>query len=177
MIQHSEKQIKALEFRMRQTLYSLISESPGLHFREIQRRTKKATGQLTYHLDYLQKADLIKVIRDGEHLRYYPHTQKGEEINLIECVRQRSIRHILLYLMENNGCNHEQLVKTLQLSPSTISWHLEKLISCKVVTKESQGRRSVYSINCPQLVKNVLERYQESFMDRLVDRFIETWEL
>ena len=41
--------------RIRQGLYSLISRSPGLHFREIQRRTRMATGQLLFHLDSLRK--------------------------------------------------------------------------------------------------------------------------
>jgi predicted transcriptional regulator len=171
------RQRKALEFETRQNLYSLISESPGLHFREIQRRIKKATGQLTYHLGYLQRVELIKAIRDGEYLRYYPYSQNDEEVEVIELIRQKSIRHILVYLMENNNCNHEQLRKALKLSPSTISWHLGKLINCKIVSKEVRGRRTFYSINSPQLVRKSLVTYKGSFMDKFVDRFIEMWEL
>ncbi|MCX9011975.1 MAG: winged helix-turn-helix transcriptional regulator [Candidatus Methanoperedens sp.] len=174
---YEEIQRKALELEIRQSIYSLISASPGLHFREIQRRTKIATGQLTYHLNYLQKAGLIKTINDGEYLRYYAYIQiNEEERKVLELVRQKSIRHILLYLLENNNCNHEHLVKSLHISPSTISWHLKKLIDASIVNKKVEGRRSFYSINNPELVKKILIKYKESFLDILVDRFIEMWE-
>ena len=172
-----EIQDKALELEIRQSIYSLISTSPGLHFREIQRRTKIATGQLTYHLNYLQKVGLIKIENDGEYLRYYAHIKiTDDERRILELVRQKSIRHILLYLLENNNCNHEYLAKNLDIAPSTISWHLKKLIDANIVNKEIEGRRSFYSVNNPELIKKVLIKYKESFLDILVDRFIEMWE-
>jgi predicted transcriptional regulator len=173
---YQEIQRKALELEIRQSLYSLISTSPGLHFREIQRRTHIATGQITYHLNYLQKVGLIKTEEDGEYLRYYAHIQiNDEERNVLELVRQKSIRHILLYLLEYNNCNHEHLVTNLDIAPSTISWHLKKLIDANIVNKEVEGRKSFYSISYPELVKKVLIKYKESFLDILVDRFIEMW--
>ena len=39
----------------RDKIYSIIVQNPGLHFREIQRRTNIATGALQYHLEYLKK--------------------------------------------------------------------------------------------------------------------------
>ena len=176
-IQYSEKQMEALDLNIRRFLYSLIQEAPGLHFRELQRRTKTATGQLTYHLDYLQKVDLIKTNRSGEFLRFYPSNLNDERIAILKLVRQKSMRHLVLYLSEKNNCNCEQLVGALHLAPSTISWHLGKLIHSKIVEKKSENKTSVFSIACPQLVKQVLLEYQESFMDKLVDQFIEMWEL
>jgi predicted transcriptional regulator len=174
---YEEIQRKALELEIRQSIYSLISTSPGLHFREIQRRTKIATGQLTYHLNYLQKVGLIKFENDGEYLRYYANIQiTDEERRILEMLLQKSIRHILLFLLENNNCNHDHLVKNLDIAPSTISWHLKKLIDANIVNKEVEGRRSFYSTNNPELVKKVLIKYKESFLDILLDRFIEMWE-
>lgn len=43
----------------RDKVYSEIVKSPGLHFREIQRRTNLATGALQYHIDYLKKKILF----------------------------------------------------------------------------------------------------------------------
>ncbi len=174
---YEEIQRKALELEIRQSIYSLISASPGLHFREIQRRTKIATGQLTYHLNYLHKVCLIKTVNDGEYLRYYAHIQINDgERRVLELVRQKSIRHILLFLLENDNCNHEHLVKNLDIAPSTISWHLKKLINADVVNKKVEGRKSFYSINNPELIKKVLIKNKESFLDIVVDRFIEMWE-
>lgn len=171
------RQRKALELVTRQNLYSLISESPGLHFREIQRRTKMATGQLTYNLNYLQKVGLIKSQKDGEYLRYYSDRQMDvEEKRVLEFLHLTSIRHILIYLLENSNCNHESIAENLNLSSSTISWHLKKLIDGNIVNKKVRGRKSFYSINNPELVRKVLIKYRESFLDKIVDRFIEMWE-
>jgi predicted transcriptional regulator len=166
-----------LELEIRRNLYSLICKSPGLHFREIQRRTKIATGQLTYHLDYLRKVDLVETSKDGEYLRYYAHAQiSEEEKKILAILYQKSVRHILLHLLEHERCNHEYLVDSLDISPSTISWHLKKLVNTGIVNREVQGRKSFYSLKNPELVKIVLIKYKENLLDKLVDRFIEMWE-
>lgn len=174
---HDERQNEALELEIRQRLYSIISRFPGLHYREIQRRTGIATGQLTYHLDYLKKVRLIKTANDGEYLRYYTNEQMcADERKILELSRQKSIRHILLHIIENDCCDHNSLVDSLDLSPSTVSWHLKKLLDSGIITKRTEGRRSIFSINDPELVKSVLIKHRESFLDKLVDRFIEMWD-
>lgn len=174
---HGARQDKALELEIRQRLYSIISRFPGLHYREIQRRTGIAMGQLTYHLDCLKKVHLIKTVKDGEYLRYYTNEQMGiDERKILELSRQKSVRHILLYLLENDSCDHISLVNSICLSPSTISWHIKKLIDANIISKKSEGRRSIYSVNEPEHVKTVLTKYKESFLDKLVDRFIEMWD-
>ena len=172
-----ERRIKALELEIRQSLYSLISACPGLHFREIQRRTEVATGQLTYHLDYLAKAGLLRTSSDGEYLRYYAYPEiSDEERRVLELVHHKSIRHILLHLLENDVCINEQLTGHLHLSPSTVSWHIKRLVDENIVEKKTSGRESLYSVNDPELIKKVLIKYRETFMDKLVNRFKEMWE-
>jgi len=166
-----------LGLEIRRNLYSLICKSPGLYFREIQRRTQIATGQLTYHLDYLHKVDLVETRKDGEYLRYYAHAQiNDEEKRILAFLYEKSVRHILLHLLEHKRCNHEYLVENLDISPSTVSWHLKKLVNAGIVSREVQGRKSFYSVNDPELVKIVLIKYRENLLDKLVDRFIEMWE-
>ena len=46
---------EALALEVRRKIYEEIKASPGLHFRELQRRVGLATGSLQYHLDYLAK--------------------------------------------------------------------------------------------------------------------------
>jgi predicted transcriptional regulator len=175
--QSRENKEKSLELEKRKELYTLVSTSPGLHFREIQRRTGSGTGQLEYHLDYLQKVGLVLSEKKGEYLRFYSRTEiPPEEKQILELLHQESIRQILLHLLENKSCNHDRLVKKLGLSPSTISWHIKKLIDAGVISKEVDGRKSIYSLSNSDLVVRVLIQYRASFMDSIVDRFIEMWE-
>jgi predicted transcriptional regulator len=161
----------------RQSLYAIIARSPGLHFRELQRRTKMATGQLNYHLHWLQERSVVKTILDGQYLRFYTFENLGdEERKVIELSRQESVRHILIHLLECGCDNHENIVKKVDLSPSTVSWHLKKLVNAKIVIKEVDGRKSFFHINNSELVKKIIVKYRESFMDRIVDAFIYMWD-
>jgi predicted transcriptional regulator len=172
-----ENREKSLELEKRRELYSLICTSPGLHFREIQRRTESGTGQLDYHLEYLKKVGLIFSEKKGEYLRFYAKTEiTPEEKRILELLYQKNVRRILLHILENESCNHDGLVKNLDISPSTISWHLNKIIDAGVVDKVVDRRTSIYTVRDPDLVMKVLIQYRESFMDSVVDRFIEMWE-
>lgn len=172
-----KRSLRALELELRQNLHSLISTCPGLHFREIQRRTEVATGQLTYHLDYLVKAGLLKTSSDGEYLRFYALAEiSDEEKKILQLMRRKSVRRIILCLLQNDTCNNEQLTENLHLSPSTVSWHINRLIDENVVNKRIVGRESFYSACDSELVTKVLMKYRRTFMDELVDRFLEMWD-
>jgi predicted transcriptional regulator len=161
----------------RQVLYTVIAESPGLHFRELQRRTQMATGQLLYHLHWLEEKLVLRKIIDGQYLRYYTLDKIGDnERKVLEFARQKSVRHILLFLIENDYANHESIVKSVGLSPSTVSWHLKKLVKANMLVKVVDGRKSFYYINDLDLIKKTLMKYRVSFLDKLVDSFIEMWD-
>lgn len=148
----------------RQKLYSLICRTPGLHFREIQRRTKMATGHLIYHLERLCNISAINTKKDGKYLRYYTYEQiENEEIRVIELIRQESVRKILKYLLDNDISNHKKIVDNVGLSASTTSWHLKKLVKEKILGRHIRGRKSYYCIIDPKLVGQVFEKYMSSF--------------
>ena len=167
---------KLLKVGIRQKLFTLISESPGIHFRDAQRRTESSTGNLTYHLDCLVKAGLLTTVRDGKYLRYYAFTEKStEEKRILDMARRKTDRHILLLLPQNETNTNEELSKILNLSPSTISWHIKKLIETNILSVKVEGRRVFYSVNNQELVSGILIKYKESYLDKLVDRFVEMW--
>ncbi len=168
---------KPLELEVRQRLFTLVSESPGVHFRDIQRRTKMATGTLSYHLDQLVKVGLLKTMRDGEYLRYYAQSDiTEEEKKVLDLMRRPSVRHIVLSLIQHEELSNEQLSEILRLSPSTVAWHLKKIVEANLVNTRQENRKVLYSLGNPELVKKVLIRYKESFVDRLVDKFVDMWE-
>jgi predicted transcriptional regulator len=175
--QFNERKRKTLDLSLRQGLFCLVSECPGLHFRDIQRRREMATGTLSYHLDQLVKAGLLTTVRDGEFLRYYVQGKiVVEEKKVLELARRKTVRHILLFLLNNDMGNNDALSDSLHLSPSTVSWHIKKLIEANVLTSRVTGRKIFYSVNDPEIVRAVLVKHKVSFMDKLVDRFVEMWE-
>lgn len=173
-----EKENKILELDSRKKIYNIIKKFAGCHFREIERISKLPTGTVKYHLDYLAKHGLVSQIKEGNNLRYFPRDFNPENKKLMSLLRQKSIRQILLFVVIHNNCNHEQIVKYFELSPSTVSWHLKKLEESNIIGFIREGRKTYYNIliNKEEIIK-LLITYKESFLDSLVDRVIEMWDV
>lgn len=167
---------QALKLEVRKKIYNTIKRNPGLHFRELQRRVGIATGAMQYHLDYLMKKHLIKTEREIKFLRYYLVRQTFEETDLMSLLRQESIRKIIVFLMQRRFANNTNISQVVGLSPSTTSWHLEKLVENGVVEKSRRGRKTYFKIVDKERIANLLVSYRRSFMDEVVNNFVEVWE-
>lgn len=167
---------QALKLDVRKKIYNTIKRNPGLHFREIQRRVGIATGATQYHLDYLVKKHLIKTEREKKFLRYYLVRQNFEETNLMSLLRQDSIRKILVFLMQRRFANNTTIADQVNLSPSTTSWHLEKLVGNEIIEKNRRGRKTYFKVIDKQRIANLLVGYRRSFLDETVNNFVEIWE-
>ena len=108
-----------LSLESRQKIYDLLSSSPGLHFREIQRRAEVATGSVDYHLHFLHKQGLLRTEKAGRFLRYYPTdiSFAEEDKELLNLLRQERIRHILIYLIEKKKANASLIAEDLGYTP------------------------------------------------------------
>ncbi len=167
---------KILVLNSRKRIYELVEKFAGSHFREIERKSKMPYGSVKYHLNYLAKHKLISVVRDGNRTRYYPKQFKLENVKLLGLLRQKSIRNILLILLNQKMCSHKEITYYVKLSPSTISWHLNKLEKEGIISSKEEGRMTYYKlITKEDEIIPLLIRYKESFLDSIVDNFIEMW--
>ncbi len=167
-----------IELETRRKIYELIKKSPGIHFREIERRLKMAVGNIQYHLHYLEKKNLIRVEKDGEYIRYYSKDVSLDESDktVMSFLRRKTSRRILIYLLSNPCVNNKDLSKAVGLSFSTVSWHLNKLVEAGVVERKKEGRESFFKVRDAERVVRLLIGYKESFLDKLVEGFVELWE-
>jgi predicted transcriptional regulator len=167
---------KILELETRKKIFLVIRKFAGSHFREIQRKSGLAVGSVRHHLHALVKSGLVREIKQDGNLVYFPREFKSEDAVLLSLLRQESIRKILIYILTHDNCNHEQIVKAVNLSPSTVTWHLHKLHN--IISSKKQGRKTFYSVSYDKnSIINLLVAYQESFVDKLVDRVIEMWSI
>jgi len=169
---------EALALGARNRIYKTISKSPGLHFRELQRRTKIATGSLQYHVDFLLKRRLVRAEKKGKFVRYYSTRgeQLGEDEAKMGLLRQPSLRKITLFLLTKKRANNEKIAAAVGLSPSTVSWHMLKLVQGNIVEKRRVGRKTFFYIVDSGNIVNLLRSYKKSFLDEMVDNFVEIWE-
>ncbi len=165
---------RILSLEVRKKIYEVIVASPGLHFREIQRRCEIAVGSLQYHLDYMQKHHVIRSQSEGKFVRYY--TVRGPQMhhnqNIMAFLRHASTRKIILYLLQQKRANNETIAAHIQLSPSTTSWHLDKLVEANVLTRTREGRMSFFALVAPEEARKLVVDYKSSFLDDAVDNFV-----
>lgn len=166
-----------LQLDIRRKIYDCIASSPGIHFREVQRRTGVAVGGLDYHLHFLAKHGLIRAER-GTKTRYFPMTRNWdeEEKRLLGLLRQQQIRHILLHLLRRKRATPGALAAALGLSRPTLSWYLKTLADNNVIAFVQKGRFRSYRVKDPKRIREFLIVYRNSFFDEMVDNFIEAWE-
>ncbi len=160
----------------RKRIYETIVLNPGLHFRELQRRVNMPTGVLSYHLNVLCKRGLVVEKREGRYVRYFPNTAMTvEERKLMSLLRNAILREILIFLLTKGRVSHGEITQHLSLAPSTVSYHLTRLVKSDVLLKEIVGRVTYYSVKNPDFIAFTLIKYRKSFLDSLVDNFASLW--
>jgi len=167
---------RLLELETRKKIYSLIKNRPGIYLRELERETGFTIGQLTYHLSILVKADLVKEETAGRFKRFYPLGLNVYERKILSLLRQPNLRRIIILVLENKRITNKDLSKKISLSPATISWHIQNLKNANLIHNETRGNETYYSLVDEDEIIKVLIAYRESFLDKIVDEFIKTWD-
>ena len=86
------------------------------------------------------------------------------------------MRHILIFLLEKKRSTPLKIAEATGISLSTLSWYLKQLKAKNIISEKKKGRFRVYRINDPGVIVKYLVAHKSSFLDTVVDRFIETWE-
>lgn len=167
-----------LELHTRKRLYSIIEKSPGLHFRELQRRSGIAVGSLQYHLDYLHKHAFVNPQKEGKFVRYYALRTKKivEDKSLMGLLRQEQPRHIVLFLLQRRFATNERIAQEVNLSQSTTSAYLKRMLQAGAISRKRSGRKTHFFVDDKQKTAELLAQYKKSFLDELVDNFVDVWQ-
>ena len=170
-----EKELLALETRKK--IYEIITNYPGIHSREIERKSKLATGTVKHHIYYLQKHGLVKEKKQRNNIHYFPKTFQETNQKIVSYLRNKSTRRILLCILTYPKPNQQTIANFVGLTKQTTSWHLQKLVKEEIVEQTKKGREVQYTLQIPkeELVKLFIT-YKKSFLDKLVDRTVEMWE-
>jgi len=152
-----------------------IKENPGIRYRELLRLTGLVNGVLTYHISSLEKSIQIRVDRNNNSrtTRYYANDIPTEQSNIIGYVRIEATRQIILFILEHNHpCTFNEIVEHTKKSPSTVSWHLKRLKDAGIVSlRYGHQNQQLYTATDEGLVADVLYRYKESFVDKVVNNY------
>ena len=168
---------EALELDARRHIYEHILATPGTHLRGVHRAVRLPFGQVLYHLNYLEKLELVVVKKDGKFSRYFVKNLIGRrEKDVISVLRHEVPRTISVLLLFHEEMTHKQILEHVTVSPSTLSFHLAKMVEAEVASREQRGRESIYKLVDPTLATKTLMRHRASFQCGVVDRFCQVFD-
>ena len=165
-----------LELESRRRIYNFVKRNPGVYMREIQRALGMGTGLLQYQLDYLVKRGLLSIYVDGRRKRYYcTENVSAPDKRTLAMLRQRVPRRIMMVCIEENGADFQRLVEFTGSSKSNVSFHLSRLIKMGIMEEREEDSGKRYYVRNPERISELIITYRESYLDDLVDRFVESF--
>ncbi|MCI0560671.1 MAG: winged helix-turn-helix transcriptional regulator [Nitrososphaera sp.] len=149
-----------------------IEQNPGIRYRELLRLTGLVNGVLTYHLSALEKSGAVRAERQSRVTHYYPISVSDKESSILKYVRHEPVREIILFVLDHDLCTFAEVVERTGKAPSTISSHLKRLREAGIIAVRF-GEYQLYKIADRELVTEVLSKYRQSLVDRVVDSYAE----
>ena len=173
-----------LELLNRRKIYQIIDKFPGIHFRELFRKLDLSMGSLEYHLNIMERNELIYPKKEGGFTRYFVKGKLGSgDKELAGMLQNDKLRKMLFTLVLNPGITHKQLTKNLGWPKSTISFYLKKLLTKEVVEeREVQNTKKPLTsskpgtglfVVRPDRVIHLVTIYKAGFFDELANRILD----
>ena len=161
-----------LELEIRRKIYDLLEKNPGLHLSKISEILKLRISHVEYHLIYLEKNEIINTAKEKGYKRYYiAKSQVGtQEKKILSLLRQEIPLKIVLILLKKSKAKHGDIIKDVDIAPSTLSYHLKKLVKNNIITIiVDNGEKEYFVINKKEIIQIIIKykpyKVLESFKD------------
>ncbi len=169
-----EKDPLSLETRRR--IFQFISERPGTYAREIERELSMQFGLVQYHLGVLEDLKLLTSADDGFRKRYYVQQKVSRfDREMLSVLKLKTPRRIAIYLVQNGNSTFDGILSQFEFTKSALSFHLRKLLMTGIVKENRSSSRTTYEVTDVDEVVRVIITYRSTFLDNVVDSFIDTW--
>lgn len=150
-----------LELDTRRKINDLIHKNPGLHLSKIAELLKMRTSHVEYHLIYLEKHDLITSEKEKGYKRFYIRGQIGlKDKQYLFILRQEKVLEIVLFLIKNGSSQHKEILEHINVSASTLSYHLNKMVKKDILIVDKYGDNKGYSIKNQEDIVKLLIQYK-----------------
>ena len=131
----------------RGVIYEYVRGHPGTHVRGMANELGIATGDLHYHLFWLESHGFVKTKKSGFYRFVFPTMVFDEEQEvLLGVLSQETPREILLSLSLDAPMTQGDLAKCLGHSQPTVSWHMDRLVQLGIVSKRRTSAGMLYEI-------------------------------
>lgn len=145
-----------LDLEIRNKIFNHISKNPGLHFNEMSRTINIPKSTLHYHLDYLQKKNIISSKSVGKCKRYFIFQKNGVfEKKLIHYLRQEIPRKMIMIYFGKIAQSCADISQELGLHPNTISFHINKLLKDDMLEIAPYKKGIIYIQSGENIIRDI----------------------
>ncbi|MFY9301304.1 MAG: winged helix-turn-helix transcriptional regulator [Candidatus Nitrosotenuis sp.] len=155
-------------------LLQIISESPGLTFTEIMRRSGLANGVLSHYLANMEKRSMVRSKKSKKMTWYFLPHDPIEEDSIIISLRKETSKNILAFLLTKRQATFVEITRAAKKSPPVVSITLSQLQDFGLV-KSTNGFVKKYEITEPGTVMRLGERIDSTMFEKVKDRFEDTF--
>jgi len=79
-----------------------------------------------------------------------------DESHILEHIRNKVARQIVLFILENDLCTFNKLLKNIKKAPSTLSWHPKRLTEVGIISVTYGQELQLYRVVNSKLVSGLL---------------------
>ncbi|MEW6069677.1 MAG: winged helix-turn-helix transcriptional regulator, partial [Candidatus Thermoplasmatota archaeon] len=124
---------------LRGQIYGYIKANPGAHYTLIKSELDIKNGTLAYHLNLLERQELIKSKMDATRRRFYPAEMKtNEEITYLNKTQEAIINAI----REKPGVSQKEIAKVIGVSPQVVNYYIQQLEEGGVIRVVQEGKHT-----------------------------------
>ena len=141
-----------------------IDTNPGIRFRELMKSMKITNGVMSYYIQKLEKTGIVNTERTSGVLRLFSESIEISDMNMIKFLRISTPKKIIVVLLEKDLLTFKQITEKIQMSPSTTSFYLTKLVNTGILSISNAFPRR-YLLNNKQRLTNLITLYHPSVID------------
>jgi predicted transcriptional regulator len=137
-----------LDHPERAAVYTTIVARPGIDCAGIGAELGMNRETLRYHLDQLESATRIVVMRDRGIIRYYENHGRYTplERNVLQHLWNPTGRQVLSLIAARPGITQTEISAQLAVTAPTVRWYLRRFREDAIITEQHVGRCTRYTV-------------------------------
>jgi predicted transcriptional regulator len=120
----------------RKMIYERIHQNPGIHFSALMKDLDLKPGVASYHINRLEKMELIKSYQDGMYRRFYLFEDKVEMKIMLSDLQKL----IVTTVQDEPGISQVNISRMIGKSKVVINYHVRFLRDLGILVLERDGR-------------------------------------
>jgi len=138
-----------LDHPERAAIYTAIVARPGIDLAGIASELGLNRETLRYHLDQLESATKVVVMRDHGIVRYYENHGRYTllERKVLQHLWNPTAERILSFISSRPGITQAEVAVHLAVTAPTVRWYMQRFREDGLITEQHEGRYTRYTLN------------------------------